>query len=158
MKRVSVYLKLRVIGAIDAMAGNTIISRIKEVSQLTFHDEEGVPHVFSWRTIQTWLTLYKQGGVDVLRSRPRSDKGKHRKVSPEQVREAIEQVLPEFRDERYNKLMIYRRCIERGVLTKAECSQTSFFRLVKEYDLLTPASRTHNKRRLAFSKEYANEM
>lgn len=158
MKRVSVYLKLRVIGAIDAMVGNTIVSRIKEVSKLTFHDEEGAPRVFTWRTIQTWLSLYKQGGVETLRNRPRSDKGTHRKVSPEHLREAIEQVLPEFRDQRYNKMMIYRRCIERGVLTKAECSQTSFFRLVREYDLLTPASQTQNKRRLAFSKEYANEM
>jgi len=158
MKRVSVYLKLRVIGAIDAMVGSTIVSRIKEVSKLTFHDEEGVPHVFTWRTIQTWLSLYKQGGVESLKNRPRSDKGRHRKVSPEHVREAIEQVLPEFRDERYNKMMIYRRCIERGVLSKAECSQTSFFRLVRNYDLLTPVSETQNKRRLAFSKQYANEM
>ncbi len=158
MKRVSVYLKLRVLGAIDSMAGNSIISRIKEVSNMTFHDEDGRPHVFTWRTIQTWLSIYKQGGVEALKSRPRSDKGKHRKVSPEHVREAIEQVLGEFRDQRYNKMMIYRRCIERGVLSKSECSQTSFFRLIKEYDLLLPASKTQNKRRLAFSKEYANEM
>ena len=134
------------------------LSAAKEVSKLTFHDEEGVPHVFTWRTIQTWLSLYKQGGVETLKNRPRSDKGMHRKISPEQVREAIEQVLPEFRDQRYNKTMIYRRCIERGVLSHGECSQTSFFRLVKEYDLLTPASKTNNKRRLAFSKEYANEI
>ena len=158
MKRVSVYLKLRVIGAIDSMAGKSIRSRIKEVSKLTFHDEDGVPHVFTWRTIQTWLSIYKQGGVDMLRNRPRSDKGKHRKVSPEQLREAIERVLPEFRDHRYNKMMIYRRAIERGVLSQNECSQTSFFRLVREYDLLIPVSETKNKRRLAFSKEYANEM
>jgi len=158
MKRVSVYLKLRVIGAIDSMAGNSIVSRIKEVSKLTFHDEDGVPHVFTWRTIQTWLSIYKQGGVEMLKNRPRSDKGKHRKVSPEHLREAIEQVLGEFRDTRYNKMMIYRRCIERGVLANSECSQTSFFRLVREYDLLTPVSETQNKRRLAFSKQYANEM
>ena len=158
MKRVSVYLKLRVLGAIDSMGGNTISSRIKEVAKLTFHDEDGVPHVFTWRTIQTWLSIYKQGGVEMLRNRPRSDKGKHRKVSPEYLREAIEQVLPEFRNDRYNKMMIYRRCIERGVLAKSECSQTSFFRLVQEYDLLTPFSETKSKRRLAFSKEYANEM
>ena len=79
-------------------------------------------------------------------------------LTPMNVREAIEQVLGEFRDQRYNKMMIYRRCIERGVLSKSECSQTSFFRLAKEYDLLLPASQTQNKRRLAFSKEYANEM
>ncbi len=158
MKRVSVYLKLRVIGAIDSMPGNTIKSRINEVSKRTFHDEDGIPHVFTWRTIQTWLSIYKQGGVEMLKNRPRSDKGKHRKVSPEHLLEAMEAVLGEFRNHRYNKMMIYRRCIERGVLSQSECSQTSFFRLVREYDLLKPASQTDNKRRLAFSKEYANEM
>lgn len=158
MKRISVYLKLRVLGAIDAMTGNSVTSRIKEVSGLTFHDEEGLPHVFTWRTIETWLWIYKKGGVDRLKNRPRSDKGKLRKVSAEHLSEAIGQVLGEFRNERYNKMMIYRRCIERGVLSMRECSQTSFYRLVREYDLLTPASKTDNKKRLAFSKEYANEM
>ncbi len=158
MKRVSVYLKLRVLGAIDSMVGSSIKSRIKKVSELTFHDEDGVPHVFTWRTIQTWLSMYKRHGVQVLLIRPRADKGKHRKLSVEQIAEAIESVLPEFRETRYNKMMIYRRCIERGVLSKSECSQTSFFRLVREYDLLTPTAKTENKRRLAFSKQYANEM
>ena len=158
MKRISVYLKLRVLGAIDAMVGNSIRSRIKKVSRLTFHDEDGIPHVFTWRTIETWLWLYKKGSVDKLKNRPRSDKGQLRKVSAEHLSEAIDSVLPEFRDERYNKMMIYRRCIERGVLSVNECSQTSFYRLVKEYDLLTSSSKTDNKKRLAFSKEYANEM
>lgn len=158
MKRVNVYLKLRVLGAIDSMPGNSIKSRIQEVAKLTFQDEDGIPHVFTWRTIQTWLSIYKQLGAEALASRPRSDKGKHRKVGKEHLLEAIEQVLPEFRDTRYNKMMIYRRCIERGVLAQSECSQTSFFRLVREYDLLTPASQTDNKRRLAFSKQYSNEM
>jgi transposase InsO family protein len=158
MKRVSVYLKLRVLGAIDSMSASSIVNRIREVSKLAFHDEDGAPHVFTWRTIQTWLSLYKQSGVQALVSRPRADKGTQRKVSPEQLQEAIEQVLGEFRDTRYNKMMIYRRCIERGVLAQSECSQTSFFRLVRHYDLLTPVTQTDNKRRLAFSKQYANEM
>ena len=83
MKRVSVYLKLRVIGAIDSMPGKAIVHRIKEVSELIFHDEDGAPHAFSWRTIQTWLSLYKKGGVEALKNRPRSDKATHRKVDPE---------------------------------------------------------------------------
>lgn len=158
MKRVSVYLKLRVLGAIDSMAGSTIKRRIQEVSKRIFHDEDGIPRVFTWRTIQTWLSMYKKLGADALASRPRADKGKHRKVGKEQLLEAIEQILPEFHGTRYNKMMIYRRAIERGVLSHADCSQTSFFRLVREYDLLTPASLTENTRRLAFSKQYANEM
>lgn len=158
MKRINVYLKLRVLGAIDSMAGNSIQSRIKEVCKLTFHDEDGTPHVFTWRTIQTWLSIYKQYGAQALVTRPRADKGKPRKLYPEQLQEAIEQVLPEFRDKRHNKMTIYRRCIERGVLARSDCSQTSFFRMVRTYDLLTPIARTDNKRRLAFSKQYANEM
>ena len=158
MKRVSIYTKLRVLGAVDSTEGNTIKSRIQKVAQRTFHDEEGLPHVFKWRTIQTWYSLAKQGGVEMLENRPRKDKGQQRKVSPEALAEAIERVLPEFREDRYNKMMIYRRCIERGTLSRQQCSQTSFFRLVKEYDLLTPPTQTNNKRRLAFSKRYANEM
>jgi transposase InsO family protein len=158
MKRVSVYLKLRVLGAVDSMPGPSVVSRIRQVSQMTFRDEDGRPHVFTWRTIQTWWSIYRQGGVEMLKSRPRSDKGKHRKVSPEHLLEAIEAVLPEFRQERHNKMMIYRRCIERGLISQSECSQTSFFRLVGKYDLLKPASKTTNKRRLAFSKQYSNQM
>jgi len=158
MKRVSIYLKLRILGAVETTDGNTIKSRIRKVAKRTFHDEEGLPRVFTRRTIQTWYSLANQGGVAMLENRPRKDKGQHRKISPEALSEAIEQVLPEFREERYNKMMIYRRCIERGTLSKQLCSQTSFFRLVKEYDLLTPPTITQNKRRLAFSKRYANEM
>jgi transposase InsO family protein len=158
MKRVSVYLKLRVIGAIDSMPGNSIQSRVKEVSKLTFNDEDGLSHVFTWRTVQTWLYIYKQGGVEKLKSRTRKDKGKHRKVDLECFQEVVEKARGEFRDKRYNKMMIYRRIIERGLMAQSELSQTSFFRLVKRYDLLTPSTKTDNKRRLAFSKQYANEM
>lgn len=158
MKRVSVYLKLRVLGAIDSMGGNSIKSRIQEVSKLTFHDEDGTPHVFTWRTIQTWLSIYKQFGAEALVSRPRADKGKARKLSPERLQEALEQVRGEFRDTRFNKMMLFRRIIERGLLAPGDCSQTSFFRMIREFDMLTPTTETQNKRRLAFSKQYANEM
>jgi transposase InsO family protein len=158
MKRINVYLKLRVLGAVESAPGNTIKSRIQEVSKRTFHDEEGVPHVFTWRTIQTWYSLYKQGGAEVLESRPRSDKGSHRKVSPEAVAEAIEAVLPDFRDQRASKMALYRRCIERGLLSQRECAQTTWFRIIREYDLMTPLHKSNNKRRKAFSKARANEL
>ena len=158
MKRISVYLKLRVLGAIDSMPGAAIISRIKEVSAMAFHDEDGLPRTFTWRTIQTWVSIYKQHGVDALVSRPRTDKGHPRKVSAEVLREALEAVLPEFTGKRTNKMMLYRRAIERGLISTRECSQTSFFRLVREFDLLTPLSKTENPRRLAFAKQYANQM
>lgn len=158
MKRISIYLKLRVVGAVETVLGTSRVRRIKRVSEMTFRDEDGVPRVFTWRTIQTWVTLHRQGGTEALRNRPRKDKGKHRKVSPEDLRAAIESVLPDFHNKAYNKMAIYRRCIERGVLSAGECSQTSFFRLVRTYELLSPPTETSNKKRLAFSKAHSNEM
>jgi len=158
MKRSDVYLKLRVLGAVDTAEGSSVKSRLQKVGGQTFVDEEGIPHVFTWRTIQTWYSLYKQQGPKALVSRPRSDKGKPRKVSPEYVREAVEEVLPEFRKERYNKTQVYRRCIETGALSKCDCSYTQFMRLCREMDLLKPATETKNKKRQAFSKLFSNQM
>lgn len=158
MKRSNVYLKLQVLGAVDTAGGSSVKSRIQKVAGQTFVDEEGVPHVFTWRTIQTWYSIYKQHGPSALVNRPRSDKGKHRKVCPEFVREAVEEVLPEFRNERYNKTQVYRRCIENGALSKCDCSYTQFMRLCREMDILKPATQTKNKKRQAFSKLFSNQM
>ena len=54
-------------------------------------------------------------------------------------------------------LALYRRCIEKGLLQRERIAQTTFFRLVREYDLLKPDADEQNKR-LAFSKQYANEL
>jgi len=52
MKNPTSYLKMRVLGAIDMAPGDTIRARIIAVSEMTFHDEEGHPRRFTWRTIQ----------------------------------------------------------------------------------------------------------
>ena len=86
MKNPTPYLKMRVLGAIDMAEGNTIQARIKAVSQMTFTDEEGHPRQFTWRTIQTWYSRYQKHGVTVMENKPRSDKGKTRKVSRKRSR------------------------------------------------------------------------
>ena len=52
LKNPTSYLRMRVLGAIDMAQGNSISARIKAVSEMTFHDEEGHPRRFTWRTIQ----------------------------------------------------------------------------------------------------------
>jgi hypothetical protein len=94
MRNPTVYLKMRVLGAIDLAEGNSIAARIKAVSQMTFTDEEGHPRQFTWRTIQTWYSRFKKHGVTSMESKPRSDKGKVRKVLLEDLIQAIGQVLP----------------------------------------------------------------
>ena len=43
MKQPSVYLKMRVLGAIDTVAGRTRHERVHAVAAMTFLDEEGTP-------------------------------------------------------------------------------------------------------------------
>lgn len=158
MKHVSLYLKLRVIGAVEYADGRTIRDRIRAVSAMEFEDERGLRRRFTWRTISTWLYRYKVSGVTSMQPRPRSDRGKMRKVSPEAVQEAIDQVLPGFHGQRPPKAHIYRRCLEKGLLRRDEVAPNTFSRIVNEYEMLKTETQSQNKRRLAFSKQYANQM
>jgi putative transposase len=158
MRNPTSYLKMRVLGAIDMAPGNSIQARIQSVSQMTFTDEDGHPRQFTWRTIQTWYSRYQKHGVTVMENKPRSDKGKRRKVALEELDEAIGKVLPKVHHKTPSKALLYRLCIEEGLLTRAQVAPNTFSRLVNEYDLLKPGSDSENKRRLAFAKAHANEM
>lgn len=158
MKHPSSYLKLRVLAAIDYAEGKTIRKRIKEVAKHQFIDEEGFPRRFTWRTISTWFYRYKVSGVTGLDIKTRNDRGKARKTTPEELMEAINAVLPEFRQNRFTKLDLYRSCIHKGLLAQSQISQTNFYRYIREYDLLEKEPQKKSKRRMAFSMEYANQL
>jgi hypothetical protein len=116
MKLPSIYLKMRVLGAIDTAPGKTRHERVHQVAAMTFLDEEGNSRQFTWRTIQTWFHRYKNHGITGMTPQPRSDKGHTRKVTPEELLEAINAAKPHFPTNRSNKMAIYRFCIEKGLL------------------------------------------
>jgi transposase InsO family protein len=157
MKRVSSYLKMRVLGAIESAPGSTIVARIHHVSEQAFLDEDGRRFQFTWRTIQTWYSRYKKDGTTTVLQKPRSDKGKTRKMTPEEVLEAIEQVRGSFRG-RHNVTAFYRACIEKGFLQRERIAPNTFRRVVKAHELLKPDAKIESKRRLAFAKAHANEL
>lgn len=158
MKHPSAYLRMRVLGAIDLAPGSSIRDRVKKVSDLTFTDETGIDRRFTWRTISTWLYRFKVSGVTGVQNNTRSDKGQTRKVSPEQLLEAINQVLPFFRSKkRFNKSDIYRCCIEKGILRSDQIAWTTFYRFIRQYELLKDDP-GDNKLRLAFAMQYANQL
>jgi transposase InsO family protein len=157
MRNPTPYLKMRVLGAIDMAEGNTIAARIKAVSQMSFTDEEGHRRQFTWRTIQTWYSRYQKHGVTVMENQSRSDKGKTRKVKPEDILEAIRAVLPRVHGAP-KRSVLYRLCIEQARLNRSQVARTTFYRLVSQFELLKPDSQSSNKVRLAFAKAHANEM
>ena len=158
MRNPTAYLKMRVLGAIDMAAGNSIQGRIKAVSEMTFTDEDGHPRQFTWRTIQTWYSRYQKHGVTVMDNRPRSDKGRVRKVILEDVLEAIRKVRPKVHGKMPTLALLYRLCIEEGLLTRSQIAPNTFRRVVNQYELLKPEKDSLNKHRLAFAKAHANEM
>ncbi len=157
MKRVSSYLKMRVLGAIESAPGNTNVARIRHVSEQVFVDEDGQRRQFTWRTIQTWYSRYQKDGITTVKPKPRSDKGKTRKMTPEEVLEAIDQVRGSFRG-RYNVTAVYRVCIERGLLQRERIAPNTFRRVVMAHEMLEPDAEVQSKRRLAFAKAHANEL
>jgi len=157
MKQPSVYLKMRVLGAVDTVEGRTRHERVHHVAAMTFLDEEGNPRQFTWRTIQTWYYRYKNHGITGMTNRSRSDKGQARKVTPEELLEAINAARPHFHNQRTNKRALYRFCIEKGLLQADRIAQTTFYRFLREYNLLAPDDHD-DKKRLAFSMKYANQL
>lgn len=159
MKNPSAYLKMRVLGAIDYADGKSIRERIMKASAMKFEDEEGNLRQFTWRTISTWLYRFKVHGVTGVQKNSRSDKGKPRKLTPEELLEAISQVRPHFHGKkRLPKMALFRKCVEDGILDRARVSQTQFYRLIREYSLLDDTAGENNKRRLAFSMQFANQL
>ena len=158
MRNPTPYLKMRVLGAIDMAPGNSIQARIKAVSQMTFTDEEGHRRQFTWRTIQTWYSRYQKHGVTVMENKPRSDKGKVRKVALEDVLEAIRKVLPKVHGKTPTRATLYRLSIEEGLLSRSQIAPNTFRRIVKQHELLKPDADCSSKLRLAFAKAHANEM
>ena len=148
---------MRVLGAIDMAEGNTIAARIKAVSRMTFTDEEGHARQFTWRTIQTWYSRYQKHGVTVMENQARSDKGKTRKVKPEDILEAIRAVLPKVHGTP-KRSVLYRLCIEQARLNRSQVARTTFYRLVNQFELLEPDAESSSKVRLASAKAPSNAM
>ncbi|MFT3831057.1 MAG: DDE-type integrase/transposase/recombinase [Opitutaceae bacterium] len=155
MQKVSEYLKLRVLAAIDLAEGRSIRARIRTVAARAFVDEQGQEHRFTWRTIETWRGRYHKHGFTA--SSGRSDKGRFRKIEPEVVQEAVDQaragLRPGFRLSR-----LYRVCIEQGLLRREQIAPNTFRRIVRRFEMLKPDAETTSKERLCFAKRFANQM
>lgn len=158
MKQPSAYLKMRILGAIDYAQGKNITERIKNIAHQTFTDEDGHQRSFTWRTIQTWLYRYKSRGITGVEPKVRKDKGQPRKVTPEQLLEALNTAREHFKDKKADRMSLYRYCIVKGLLNKHQISQTTFYRFIREYELLKDDDLLNNKKRLAFCMQYANQL
>lgn len=156
----SFELRLSVLSAIDYAPGDNIRARIRSVSERKFTDHQtGLSYQFTWRTISTWLYRYKKNGIATLQTQTRSDKNHYRKIQPNELAEAINDLVPALGKNKSGvlpKMTLYRQLIARQYFQRSQLSQTSFYRLLKENDLLN--SESIQKHRQSFSMQFANEL
>jgi transposase InsO family protein len=153
-------IRLRVLAAVDYAPGLSIRDRIKAVSEQHFVDQHtGHRYHFTWRTISTWLYRYKKEGVTTLEKKIRSDKQTQRKIQVAELAEAINDVLPYLSQNKVGtipKSTLYRCLLEKNYVTRHQLSPTTFYRFIREHDLLT--AQTTQKLRASFAMQHANEL
>ncbi len=153
-------LRLRVLSAVDYAPGDTIRARIKHVAERTFVDQpSGLEYRFTWRTISTWLYRFKKHGITTLDRKTRADKNTYRKIQVNELAEAINEVLPTLTPNKHGtlpKMALYRQLLKHNYVQRSQLSQTSFYRMVRDNDLL---NNEHNKTlRRSFAMQFANEL
>jgi len=160
MKKSSLELRLRVLSAIDYAPGNSIQARIKSVASRQFKDEQtGFEYQFTWRTISTWLYRFKRRGITTLDNKTRADKNTYRKVKVNELAEAINDIIPTLSKNKVGtipKMALYRQLMRKNYFQRSQLSQTSFYRMVRENDLLN--FEQTKKLRHSFAMQFSNEL
>ncbi|MEE8059343.1 MAG: DDE-type integrase/transposase/recombinase [Pseudomonadales bacterium] len=153
-------LRLRVLSAIDYAPGNNIQARIKNVATRLFTDQEtGIEYQFTWRTISTWLYRFKKRGITTLDNKTRADKNSYRKIQINELAEAINHIISTLSKNKTGiipKLTLYRQLLKQNYFQRSQLSQTSFYRMVRENDLLN--FEQTKKLRQSFAMQFANEL
>jgi putative transposase len=159
-KRPPLEIRLRVLSAVDYAPGDSIRTRVKSVSERTFVDEQiGQEYKFTWRTISTWLYRFKRRGITSIDNKTRSGKNSYRKVQVNELAEAINEIIPTMRKNKVGilpKSTLYRLLLKNNFFNRSQLSQTSFYRMLKENNLLD--SEVTKKLRLSFAMQFSNEL
>ena len=101
----------------------------------------------------------KKHGITTLDNKTRRDKNSYRKIQPNELGEAINEVLPTLgRSKNGNipKMALYRQLIKQGYVQRSQLSQTSFYRMVRDNELLNLEQ--SKKLRQSFAMQFANEL
>ena len=160
MRNPTPYLKMRVLGAIDMAEGNSHPGPHQGRQPDDLHRRGRPPApVHLAHHLRPGISRYQKHGVTVMENKPRSDKGKVRKVVLEDVLEAIRKVRPKVHGKTPTRALLYRLCIEQGLLTRSQVAPNTFSRAGQAIsNCSSPTRSATNKQRLAFAKAHANEM
>jgi len=149
------FLRFEAIAPLLSLNPDDIVrDELQERAATAFDLPDGRRRRFSWQTLEDWYYRYKNGGLDALRTDPRSDLGTFRQIST-QVAERIEAILevcPRLKGAN----------VIRELQTDAELAlpgRTTLYRYINTVrdDFLDAADAQRQERR-SFEAHYANQI
>ena len=152
-------IRIQVLGAVEAEPSAVLYERFRQVAKKTFKDHLGNQYRFTCRTIETWYYRYKKYGSEVLNKKIRSDKHKTRKVSVSELAEAISDVQDTVNPNKSGRLLksvLYQMLLKKGYFDRSQLSESTFYRLIREYELLN--HKVAERLRYSFAMQHANEL
>lgn len=109
---------------------------------------------YSPKTIQGWLNAFQRNGLEALKPRSRSDKGKPR-VIPLEARQKILELREG--NTQVPATVFYQQLVEKGVLKPQDVSYCTLYRFLKRLDLVGKRPRKEPERK-RFAMDTVNEL
>ncbi len=159
MKHAPLMIKMKIFAFIDQCTETSLIQKCRKAAEVVFTDDEtNDKFKFTEKTINTWFYRYKKTGIVSVLKRKRKDKGKYRKITPQHLAECLTvalQHLPKPTSMRAVKMVAYRWLLDNHYFTRSQMAMTTFYRYIRENDLLKPEA--CEKLRLEFAFPHAND-
>ena len=137
---------------------NGQVSNVIEYCKEVTRDPIEMPHYgfknYSPKTIGTWYSEYRKGGIDALKPALRSDRGISRVLMPEMA-EGILRKLKEH--PKAPATIIYDQLLDEGLFLKKDVSIATVRRFIKENKAAMRGD-TPKTQMLRFSKEHVNQL
>ena len=112
--------------------------------------------MYSPKTLTSWLSDYRRGGIDALKPGYRSDRGKSRKIDAEMLEKIRKKRMQK---PRINSSMLYESLVKDGVILPQEVSLSTFYRfLAANPDLTAVKEPDEDKEMKRFAHQYINEL
>jgi transposase InsO family protein len=159
MKHASRLIKMKIFFFIQQCSDTCLTKRFKKAAEVVYEDDETKDrYKYTANSIATWYYQFKKKGVESFLQKTRKDKGKYRKISPQHLAECLSialEHLPKTTSMRAIKMVAYRWLLDNNYFTRSQMAITTFYRVIKEKELLKPES--CEKLRLEYAHPFAND-
>jgi len=144
--------KYEVIVSLLHHSDENLQSRIEKLSKRCWTLPDGHLREYSCGTIEDWYYTYKQGGLNALMPRKRSDRGSFKSLD-EEICDCIEEIISEH--PKLKSSVIIERLKTKGFIKNCKPSESSIYRYIRS---IKPQLSAPSQERRAFEAPHAGSL